>query len=234
MENHYIRLVRGAGVEIEKFLPKPVPKGIPLVILPARMLWDKGVGEFVCVARRIKAQKVKALFILVGDVDLHNPASVTQAQIDNWVASGVIEQWTRRDNMEKVYLKTSIVCLPSYNEGLPKVLLEATSCSRPVVTFDIPGCREVVKNGINGYLVKARSAEDLSRAMIRMLDNPQVILKMGIASREIAETQFNVDKVNELIIDKFEQVTIKKEKLLLVTSSCIFFSFFLAYLSLLQ
>jgi glycosyltransferase involved in cell wall biosynthesis len=191
-----IRLVRGAGVETEKFLPSPMPTGVPMVILPARMLWDKGVGEFVRVAGRIKARDIQARFVLVGDIDLHNPASVSQAQIDNWVASGTVEQWGRRGDMELVYPQASIVCLPSYNEGLPKVLLEAASSSRPVVAFDVSGCRDVARDGVNGALVAFGDEAALQTALVRLIEDKKLCQTMGENGRKIVETEFSSVIIN--------------------------------------
>lgn len=191
-----IRLVRGAGVEIEKYCPSPIPKGVPMIILPARMLWDKGVAEFVRVARRIKAQGVNARFTLVGDIDQHNPASVTQHQIDQWVEEGVVEQWGRRDDMDTVYPQASIVCLPSYNEGMPKVLLEAASCARPIVAFDVSGCREIVRDGVNGFLVNFGDETALETAIVTLIKDKSLCKKMGVNGREIVEQEFSGEMIN--------------------------------------
>ena len=191
-----IRLVRGAGVEIEKYCPSTIPKGVPMIILPARMLWDKGVAEFVRVARRIKAQGVNARFTLVGDIDQHNPASVTQQQIDQWVEEGVVEQWGRRDDMDTVYPQASIVCLPSYNEGMPKVLLEAASCARPIVAFDVSGCREIVRDGVNGFLVNFGDETALETAIVTLIKDKSLCKKMGVNGREIVEQEFSGEMIN--------------------------------------
>lgn len=191
IKNKNIRLIRGAGVEIDKFLPSHIPSGIPIIILPGRMLWDKGVGEFVRVAKRIKARNIHARFILVGDIDLHNPSSISQTHIDKWVASGIIEQWERCDNIETVYRQATIVCLPSYNEGLPKVLIEAGSCSRPVVAFDVPGCREVIQNKVNGFLVEVGNEHALERALINLIKDNKLCENMGKKGRKIAESEFS-------------------------------------------
>ena len=191
-----IRLVRGAGVEIEKYCPSPIPKGVPMIILPARMLWDKGVAEFVRVARRIKAPGVNARFTLVGDIDQHNPASVTQHQIDQWVEEGVVEQWGRRDDMDTVYSQASIVCLPSYNEGLPKVLLEAASCARPIVAFDVSGCREIVCDGVNGFLINFGDETALETAIVTLIKDKSLCKKMGVNGREIVEQEFSGEMIN--------------------------------------
>lgn len=196
INKNYIRLVKGAGVEIKKYLPSKIPLKTTIVILPGRMLWDKGVGEFVSVAKRFKARDIKARFVLVGDIDLDNPESVKQEQIDKWVTSGIIEQWGRCDNMEVVYKKSSIVCLPSYNEGLPKVLLEAGSCARPVVAFDVPGCREIIKNKVNGFLVEFRNEYALETALVNLTNDKKLCEEMGKNGRKIVERYFTSDIIN--------------------------------------
>ena len=207
LDNNYIRLIKGAGVEIDKFTPSPIPNGIPIVILPARMLWDKGVNEFVKVAKRIKARGIKSLFVLVGDIDFHNPETIEQKQIDKWVASGVVKQWNRRNDIEKVYRQASIVCLPSYNEGLPKVLIEAGSCSRPVVAFDVPGCREVIKNGVNGYLVEFGNEDALETAIINLIKDKELRIKMGKKGRKIVEANFSSKIINTQTFNIWNEVS---------------------------
>lgn len=192
----YIRLVKGAGVETKKFLPSKIPSGTPIVILPGRMLWDKGVGEFVKVAINIKAKNIEAKFILVGDIDLNNPESIHQTQINKWAASGIIEQWGRCDDMERVYKKCSIVCLPSYNEGLPKVLLEAGSCARPVVAFDVPGCREVVKHKVNGFLVEFGNENALELGLLKLIKDKKLCEQMGNKGNEIIKRNFSSEIIN--------------------------------------
>ena len=196
MSETRIRLVRGAGVEIEKFRPSPLPAGVPVIILPARMLWDKGVGEFVRVAKRIKERGINARFVLVGDIDSHNPASVTQWQIEQWVAQGAVEQAGRCDDMDLIYRRASIVCLPSYNEGLPKVLLEAASCARPSVAFDVPGCREIVRDGLNGFLVGFGDETALETAIVTLINDRSLCAEMGAKGRKIVEQEFSDDIIN--------------------------------------
>ena len=191
-----IRLIRGAGVEIEKFFLTHIPEGVPLVVLPARLLVDKGVLEFVSVARRIKNNSVKARFVLVGDIDLHNPAAVSQAQIDSWVSEGVVEHWGRCENMMSVYSQATVICLPSHHEGLPKVLLEAMSCGRPTVAFDVPGCREVVRHRVNGLLLRFGDLSALEDAITLLITDRQLCVRMGAAGREIIEKEFSDKIVN--------------------------------------
>ena len=206
INKNYIRLVKGAGVEIKKFLPSKIPLTTTIVILPGRMLWDKGVGEFVRVAKRIKERNIRARFVLVGDVDMDNPESIKQVQINKWIESGIIEQWGRCDDMEKVYRKSSIVCLPSYNEGLPKVLLEAGSSSRPIVVFDVPGCREVIKNKVNGFSVKFKNETELETALVKLINDKKLCEKMGKNGRKIVEKYFASEMINTQTFNIWNEV----------------------------
>lgn len=188
-------LIRGSGVDIRRFSPRSEPEGIPLVILPARMLWDKGVGEFVNAARNLQAAGIRARFALVGDGDEQNPASVHVSQLREWEKSAVIEWWGWKDNMDEVYAQSAIVCLPSYREGLPKTLIEAAACGRPIVTSDVPGCREVVHHGENGFLVRVRDTGALAQALQHLLKDPILRREMGLRSRAIAEKEFSIELV---------------------------------------
>jgi glycosyltransferase involved in cell wall biosynthesis len=198
IKNHLVNpkravIIRSSGVDIWKYSPRPENSEIPLVILPARLLWDKGVAEFVTAVRQLRTHELHARFALVGDCDEGNPASVHLAQLQEWVKEGVIEWWGWKENMEDIYAQASIVCLPSYREGLPKTLIEALACGRPAIASDVPGCREVVRNGENGLLVNARDASGLARAIEYLINNPDIRLKMGASGRKIAEEEFSSD-----------------------------------------
>lgn len=190
-----VALIRGSGVDIQRFSPRPEPSGLPLVVLPGRMLWDKGVGEFVEAARVLQSEGLQARFALVGDSDNENPASVYELQLHEWEKEGVIEWWGWKENMDDVFSQAAIICLPSYREGLPKTLIEAAACGRPIVTSDVPGCREVVRQGENGLLVPAREAGALAKALKDLLQNPETRREMGICSRKIAEKEFSMELV---------------------------------------
>lgn len=190
-----IRLIRGSGVDTAVFPPIPEPAGIPIVILASRMLRDKGIIEFVEAARQLKARGVDARFVLVGDTDLHNPTAIQKEQLTAWQEEGVVEWWGRCDDMPMVLAQAHIVCLPSYREGLPKVLLEAASCGRPIVTTDTNGCREIVRNGENGLLVPVRSTVELANAIQSLIENKELRQKMGIRGREIVVSEFAIEKV---------------------------------------
>ncbi|MES2243996.1 MAG: glycosyltransferase family 4 protein [Pseudomonadota bacterium] len=190
-----VRLIRGSGVDIERFAPTPEPGGTPVVMLPSRLLWDKGVGEFVAAAGVLRARGVVARFVLVGDGDADNPASIPDAQLKAWHDSGLIEGWGRCEDMPGALAQAHIVCLPSYREGLPKVLLEAAACARALVATDAPGCREIVRHGENGLLVPLRDAASLADAIERLLGDPALRLRMGQKGRHMVEAEFSEAKV---------------------------------------
>ena len=189
-----IHLVRGAGVDTLLYTPSTELDDIPLVVLPARMLWDKGVGEFVDAARALRRRGVQARFVLVGEPDAENPASVPEHQLRAWQKEGAVEWWGRREDMPHILAQSHIVCLPSYREGLPKSLLEAASCGRPIVTTNVPGCREIVHDGDNGFLVEAHNATDLAEALAKLLANPELRQRMGQRGRELVISDFSQER----------------------------------------
>ena len=169
-----VRLIMGSGVDIDEYRQQPEPEGMPIVLLASRLLWDKGVGEFVKAAQMLKTAGVEARFVLVGEGDDANPESISQHRLDVWKREGVVEIWGRRSDMPSVLSASHIVCLPSYREGLPKVLVEAASCGRPIVTTDAPGCREIVRDGVNGILVPVKDADALANAIRSLLKAPEI------------------------------------------------------------
>lgn len=195
IEQSRTQLIRGSGVDVNRFAPTPEAEGAPVVVLASRMLWDKGVGEFVAAARDLKRQGIIARFVLVGDPDPANPASISQVLLDDWKKEGAIEWWGRRDDMPQVFAQSSIVCLPSYREGLPKVLLEAAACGRAIITADVPGCREVVRDGDNGLLVPVRNVAALADAMTRLLTNATLRQRMGERGRQRVVGKFSQERI---------------------------------------
>lgn len=190
-----VALIRGSGVDVTRFTPAPEPGGTPLVVLPARLLRDKGVIEFVEAARTLHGQSVTARFVLVGEPDPQHPAAISRADLERWQADGVVESWGWREDMVEVFQRCHLVCLPSYREGLPKALLEAAACGRAIVTCDVPGCREVVRDGDNGLLVPARDAASLAVALKRLLQDHALRQRMARRGRERAVEEFSVERV---------------------------------------
>lgn len=184
-------LIRGSGVNCNLFRPSPIPSGPPVVLLASRMLWDKGIGDFVEAARLLHHSHPEVRFVLVGKMDEGNPTSIPLSTLNGWINEGVIEWWGQREDMPHVLSQAHIVVLPSfYGEGLPKVLLEAAASARPIIATDIPGCREIVRHDINGILVPPRNIQALADAISKLLSAPELMRYMGEAGRAIAEEEF--------------------------------------------
>ena len=148
-------------------------------------------------AKQLRLQGIKARFVLVGEGDAANPSAISEKQLRRWNDEGDIEWWGRRDDMPAVMALSHIVCLPSfYGEGVPKVLIEAASCGRPIVTTDTPGCREIVRDGVNGLLVSVRDSTAVAEALKKMIESPELRSQFGAAGRELVERTFTLDKVN--------------------------------------
>lgn len=205
-------LIRGSGVDVARFAPRPEPEGVPLVVLPARLLWDKGVGEFVEAARLLAADGVRARFALVGERDDENPAAVPPARLAKWKDSGAVEWWGLRDDMPEVYAQAHVVCLPSYREGLPKALVEAAACGRPVVGTDVPGCREVVRHEDTGLLVPVRDARALASALRRLVEDKLLRERLGAGGRRLAVAEFAQERIAEQTMELYERLMSARAK----------------------
>ena len=165
------RLLPGEGVDLLHFPYTPLaPRAHFTFILIGRLLWDKGVGEYVEAARALRAAYPHARFQLLGPADAHNPSAVTQAEVDAWRHEGIIEYLGQTQDVRPYIAAADCVVLPSYREGVPRTLLEAAAMGRPIVATDVPGCREVVTDGLTGLLCEARSAASLEMALAKMLD----------------------------------------------------------------
>jgi len=164
-------LLPGSGVDTEKFAPRPqfVPQMGFSFLLIARMLWDKGIGEFVEAAKQLHAIYPTAKFYLLGPPDPGNPASIPLTTLETWNREGIITWLGSSDDVRDAIAKADCVVLPSYREGTPRSLLEAASMAKPIITTDEPGCREAVVNGVTGYLCSSHSACDLAEKMNTMI-----------------------------------------------------------------
>ena len=190
-----MHLIAGAGVDIAQFSPVATTSEKLVVMLASRMLWDKGVGEFVEAAKQLK--HLNARFVLVGMTDQDNPTCISPDQLLAWQDEGVIEWWGHQDNMAQCLNQADIVCLPSYREGLPKVLLEAMACAKPCITTDVPGCRDAITHNDNGLLVPARDAVALSDAIAQLLADTGMRSRMGQRGRERVIDEFGVQHITE-------------------------------------
>lgn len=199
-------LIRGAGVTPEDYQSNTQKAHPPMVVLAARLLWDKGVSEFVEAARLLRQRGVKSRFVVVGDIDPDNRSCIDPTTLEVWKAEGAIELWGFRRDIPQVLAGAAIACLPSYREGLPKSLLESMAARLPCVTTDVPGCREAVRDGDNGLLVPAKNASALADALERLLRNPELAREMGERGRQRLEQEFSAQHVNESTLALYREM----------------------------
>ena len=189
-------VVNGSGVDVAQFDVAPFSQqAAPRFLLIARLLGDKGVREYAQAAEQVKQQYPDAQFDLVGWVDV-NPNSISQAELDQWIAAGTVNFLGRLSDVRPAIQNCSVYVLPSYREGTPRTVLEAMAMGRAVITTDAPGCRETVVGGDNGFLIPVKNADALAQAMLRFIEQPELIAQMGQRSRVIAEEKYDVHKVN--------------------------------------
>lgn len=185
----------GSGVNLAYFSAMQEPEGIPVVVLPAHMLRDNGVYEYVAAAELLRAQGIQARFLLAGDTERDNPSAVPEAQLRRWRVEGHVEWVGHVSDACGLYAASHIICLPSYHEGMPQRLLEAAACGRPVVTTDVPGCRDAILAGESGFLVPPREPEKLAVALRSLIENPGLRRRMGCCARNLAENRFATGQV---------------------------------------
>jgi glycosyltransferase involved in cell wall biosynthesis len=206
-----VSVVPGVGVHPARFTAHSEPVGRPIVLLPSRMIWEKGVGEFVAAAQALREKGTSARFVLVGSPDPDNPGCISKEQLDLWERSGVVEWWRERSDMPAVYAKSTLVCLPSYyGEGLPNVLTEAGASGRAVVTTDVPGCRQAVSHEVNGLLVPARDAKALAVAIERLLNDTELRRRLAWKGRERALNEFSHATIVGVMLEIYRGVLGKK------------------------
>jgi glycosyltransferase involved in cell wall biosynthesis len=197
-EKTQIVLLPGEGISLEQFPSAQLPIE-PVFLLIARLIRDKGIQEFVAAARLLRQSYPSISCRIVGPLD-SNPTAFRADEVESWHREGIIEYLGEAKDIRQHMAAASVYVLPSYREGVPRTVLEAMSMGRPIVTTDVPGCRETVMAGENGFIVPVKDAAALAEAMERFILDPGLISKMGKRSREIAEEKFDVRKVNNLII----------------------------------
>ena len=205
-ENVPQEVISGTGIDTNHFQLSSYPDNNQIIfLLIARMLWDKGVGEFVEAARQVKSEFSDVRFQLLGFLDVSNRTTISRDQMQIWIKQGIIEYLGETDDVRPYIADADCVVLPSYREGLPRTLLEAAAMGRPIIATDVTGCREVVQNGVNGYLCKARDANDLAEKMkdIIMLSTGER-KEMGLKGREKVERYFDEKIIVEKIINRIE------------------------------
>jgi glycosyltransferase involved in cell wall biosynthesis len=180
-----MRLIPGSGVDTVRFFPSPAPPPHSefRVLLPARLLWDKGLAEYIEAAQILKRDGRPIHFMLAGEPDPGNPAAVSRERVQSWVDEGIVQWLGHVDNMPDLFRSVNAVVLPSYREGFPKGLIEAAACGLPIVTTDVPGCRDVVTHGVDGLIVPARSGRALAAAIAQLHDNEDLCIRFSHAAR---------------------------------------------------
>jgi len=201
-----IALIPGSGVELERFVHFPIESKEPIVLLPARMLRDKGIFEFVEAAVRLKAQFKIWRFLLAGTADYDNPSRIDPGTLKRWQESGAVEWLGHVEDMPSLYARTSIVCLPSYREGMPKVLLEAAAAGCAVIAADTTGCREAIRPGMTGDLVPARDSHGLAQAIAALIEDRPRRERYGAAGRQLAIERFGIGDVVSQTLSVYQQL----------------------------
>ncbi|MGE5722343.1 MAG: glycosyltransferase family 4 protein, partial [Sphingomonadales bacterium] len=197
-------LLPGSGIDLDRFRPADAPRaaGGFAFLFVGRLLWDKGVREFVDAARRVRAVRPEARFRMLGFVDAPNRSAVAQSDVDRWVAEGLIEYLPACEDVRPHVAAADCVVLPSYREGLPRTLLEGAAMAKPLIATDVPGCRDVVEDGVTGLLCAVRDEASLADAMLRMMAlEPEQRARMGGAGRSKAEAEFD----HRLVVESYLQ-----------------------------
>ncbi len=189
----------GIGVDLKEWSQQEVLKDPITFTIVARLLREKGLLEFVEAARLIKDEHPQVRFLILGDVDL-NPSSLSRDEVLDWVNEGIVD-WPGQVDVKSWLRKSSVFVLPSYREGVPRSAQEAMAMGLPVITTDVPGCRDTVTDGLNGFLVEVRNSNALADAMVKFIKNPLLIDRMGMESRRIASQKFDVYKASNIIFD---------------------------------
>jgi len=198
-----VGVLGGIGLDLNNY-PYSNPKYSPVVfIFVGRLLAEKGIHEYIGAARLVKTHHPEAQFVVLGGLDVENPGGLSSLDIEALIEEGLVTYPGHVDDVKDWLANASVFVLPSYREGLPRSTQEAMAIGRAIITTDVPGCRETVEDGVNGFLVKPWVAEDLAEKMIRFIESPELIKKMGIESYRIAQNKYDAAKVNRKIIDYF-------------------------------
>jgi glycosyltransferase involved in cell wall biosynthesis len=189
-------IIRGSGVDVNDFQAAAEPPGVPVVLLSSRMLWIKGISDFVEAAKLLRVRGVNARFVLAGDTDHGSPGAIPREQLQEWQNTGAVEWWGHQQSMSRLLQESTLVCLPSHGgEGVPKALIEAAASERAIVATDVPGCRDIVRHGTNGLLVPPKNPAALADAIAQLLNDAPLRAEMGRLGREMVVNEFSEEKV---------------------------------------
>jgi glycosyltransferase involved in cell wall biosynthesis len=194
-----VLIIQGSGVNTSEFKYIPIPEGKSLVLMASRLLKDKGVYEYISAVRYLKDkypdQYSKSRFVLLGDIDISNPSSMSRLDYYSLENENIVELWGHKTNMYDILPLATIVILPSYREGLPKILLEASACGRAIITTDVPGCRDAIIHNKTGILVPVKEYIPIAEGIVYLLNNKEILNQMSISARDFATQKFRVEEV---------------------------------------
>lgn len=214
VRRQYCSVVPGSGVDTELFRPvlaeeRPLKAedGRPVrVLLAARLLWDKGIGEYVRAAQAVRRLGINAEFAIAGEVEPANPSGIPRETVERWRQDGDVVLLGHRDDMPELLRNTDVAVLPSYHEGVPRFLLEAASTGLPLVATDIAGCKTVVQEGENGFIVPLRDTDALTTALVRLAEDNELRLRFGSASRQLVEERFSEEQITSQYVDVYRRM----------------------------
>jgi glycosyltransferase involved in cell wall biosynthesis len=208
VKSEHVRLIPGSGVDCGRFTPVNDRRASARfrVVLPARLLWDKGLAEYVEASRLLRDRGIPVDFLLAGEPDPGNPAAVAEHVVRSWNEEGLVQWLGHVSDMPSLFHSVDAVVLPSYREGLPKGLIEAAACALPLVTTDVPGCREVVTHEKDGLLVPAKNARALADAIARLQSDPALCQRLGASARDKALSQFDERSVIERTLGVYREL----------------------------
>jgi glycosyltransferase involved in cell wall biosynthesis len=207
-----IILVPGSGVDLTQYTPSASGGRETLVVFPARLLRDKGILEFVAAARAIRQLAPEWKFVLAGAAGYRNPSSIDESTVREWVSEGIVQWLGHVQDMADLFRRASIVCLPSYREGMPKALLEAASCGCPIVTTDAVGCREAIIEGETGDLVPVGDVDALVGRLLRLISDPERRARYGVRGRLLAEQRFGLEAVLQQVFGVYDSLVEARRK----------------------
>ena len=199
-----VEFVPGSGVDTSYFVPTKFKLNQRNILLPSRILYEKGVNEFIDAAKILKKRKVKANFYLAGDITSANPSRIPKEKIFSWIKEGIVIYLDHQKDMKSIYSKMNIVCLPSWREGFPKVLMEAASCGLPTITTDVPGCKHAIINNKTGILIPVKNSIALANAIEKLLQDQNLQKLMGKAGRVLALNKFDLKNIVPQIVKLYE------------------------------
>ena len=210
VSDNHIRIIAGSGVDTQLFQPDPLKssrlRAYPNVVFAARLLWDKGMSELIEAVKLLNSREIRANFLIAGDPDSGNPASVSNEIITKWRDIPNLTMLGHINDMVKLLADADLMVLPSYREGLPRSLIEAAAVGLPIVTTDVPGCREVVDHGVNGFLVPVRDGAALAKALGEILTDTNLASRMGSAGRKKALAEFDERLVFKKTLDVYDEL----------------------------